>query len=154
MEVDERTKRASGVPMLKLEYRKLFAVNGLIDDFVLYGKPSDYVEFSRTIEAAIRGKTIATLYTASHIRIEIDSDSETGTLMTSLQNQDNRYPSVSDWEQRDILRVWGSPAVLEQLRLFLLDLAGRGKGYSYLAEFSEEYSCRQSSPEWRLHVLY
>ena len=140
--------------MLQLEHRQMFAVNGLIDDFVLYGKPSDYVEFAKTVESAIRGGTIATLHTASRIRIEIGSDSGVRQLMTSLQNRDNDYLSMSDWEQRDILRVWGNPTVLEQLRLFLLDLSSRGKGYSYLAEFSEEYSCHHSSPEWRLHVLY
>lgn len=140
--------------MLQLEHRQMFAVNGLIDDFVLYGKPSDYVELARTVESAIRGCNTAILQTASRIRIEIEGDHENMHLMTSLQNRDNDYPSMNDWEQRDILRVWGSPTVLEQLRLFLLDLAGRGRGYSYLAEFSKEYSCHHSSPEWRLHVLY
>ena len=132
----------------------MFAINGLIDDFVLYGKPSDYVELARTVESAVRGGTAAILPTSSRFKIEIMSDSEEEELMTSLQNQQNEYLTTDDWEQRVILRIWGSPTILEQLKLFLIDLSGRGKGYSYLAEYSEEHPYHRSSPEWRLHVLY
>jgi hypothetical protein len=140
--------------MLHVEYRQMFAINGLIDDFVLYGKPSDYIEFARTVESAIHHGPIATLDTASRFQIEVDSDSDSKELMTSLQNRDNKCFSMNDWEQRDILRVWGSPTILEQLRLFLVDLSGRGEGYSYLAEYSEKHAYHRASPEWRLHVLY
>ena len=140
--------------MLHVEHRTMFSMIGLIDDFVLHGKPSDYIEFARSIDSAIRDGQTTTLYTASPFRIEIDSDPAVKQLMTSLQNQSNEYLSMEDWERRDILRLWGNPTILEQLSLFMVDLAGRGKGYSYLAEYSEEHPYHPSSPEWRLHVLY
>ena len=146
--------QALGVLMLHVEHRQMFAINGLIDDFVLYGKPSDYVEFARAVESASHGEPTTILHTATSLRIEINNEPEIKQLMTSLQNQANEYLSTDDWAKRDILRVWGSQAILKQLHTFLIDLSGRGEGYSYLAEFSEEDLIHHSSPEWRLHVLY
>lgn len=139
--------------MLHVELRQCFAINGLLDDVVVHGTPADYIAWARTVESAIHGQSIATLDTASHLRIEIDGSTENETLMTSLQNEDNVYLSMQDWERRDILRMWACPAVLEHVRLFLVDLSGRGEGYSYLSEFSDAYACHHASPEWRLHVL-
>ena len=129
-------------------------MNGLIDDFVLFGKPSDYVDLAKTVESAVRMESIATLATTSGFRIDIVSDPEYDRLTTSLQNQENEYFSMAEWEQRDILRIWGSPTILEKLYLFLIDLSSRGHGYSYLAEYSEDHGYDNSSPVWRLHVLY
>ena len=140
--------------MLHVEHRQMFAINGLIDDFVIYGKPSDYVEFARAVESAAHGQPTAILRTATSFRIEINNEPDTKRLMTSLQNEENEYLSMDDWARREILRIWANQAILEQLHTFLIDLSGRGKGYSYLAEFSEEDLIHHSSPEWRLHVLY
>ena len=145
--------QALGVLMLHVEHRKMFSINGLIDDFVIFGKPSDYIEFARAVDASIRSGEVSILHTATPLRIEINSESELKELMTSLQNQSNQYLSMDDWERRDILRLWGSPTLLEQLRLFLVDLAGRGEGYSYLSEYSETHSYDHLCPVWRLHVL-
>ena len=138
--------------MLRIEYRKLHRPNGLIDDFVIYGVPIDYLALAARLEAAVRSKKAETLHTASLIHIEILSDSEQSELFTSLQNQDDFYSSMDDWEQRNILRIFGNRSVLGALRLFLIDLSGRGDGYSYISEFSEDFGYSTSSPQWRLHV--
>jgi hypothetical protein len=138
--------------MLRVEYRKMQRINGLIDDFVLHGEPDDYLEFASAVQSAVKDKVIVRLKTASRFSIEINSDYTWDELFTSLQNKNNEYNSVNEWEQRDILRIWASPAVLEVLRLFLVDLSGRGDGYSYLSEYSERYPYHPHSPEWRLNV--
>ncbi|WP_170113303.1 hypothetical protein [Ahniella affigens] len=130
----------------------MFQSNGLIDDFVVYGAPSDYLEFARAVQTAILGEGVVTLRTSSGFVIEIAVVTFRDALFTSLQNQDDEYLSTDDWDKRDILRIQGSTTVLEQLHLFLKDLSGRGVGYSYLAEYSDELSYCDSSPEWRLHV--
>ena len=138
--------------MLKIEHRQLHRPNGLIDDFVLYGEPIDYTAFADKVEAAIKSKVAETLQTGSRIQIEVLNVSGQRELFTSLQNKDDCYLSMEDWQQRDILRVFGSTAVLEQLRQFLMDLSGRGQGYSYISEYSAGRSYSTSSPEWRLHL--
>ncbi|RYG96823.1 MAG: hypothetical protein EON58_11175 [Alphaproteobacteria bacterium] len=138
--------------MLRIEYRKLHRPNGLIDDFVIYGLPIDYLAFAAILEAAINSQKAETVRTASLIQIEILSDSEQTELFTSLQNRDDFYSSMADWEQRNILRIFGDRAVLEAFRLFLIDLSVRGDGYSYISEFSKEFGYSTSSPQWRFHI--
>lgn len=138
--------------MLRIEHRKMFRPNGLIDDFVLYGMPNDYLAFAAMVGAAIRGGRAETLRTESGIHIEILSVGEQHELRTSLQNEDDFYPSLEAWQQRNILRVSGSAAVLERLRHFLVEVSGRGEGYSYISEYSDESPYFTDSPEWRLHV--
>lgn len=88
----------------------------------------------------------------SDISIEIIRDEDEEELFTSLQNKTNDYFSMDDWNDRDILRIYGSNRVLFSLQEFLNDLAGRGEGYSYISEYSENENYSNNSPEWRLHV--
>jgi len=138
--------------MLRLEHRQMYRSNGLIDDFVLYGEPSDYLSFAKKIGAALHSREAETLSTESPIQIEISINEESQVLWTALENEGNFYPSIDAWNTRDILRVAGNPAVLEELRGFLVDLSGRARGYSYISEFSQDSSYSVDSPEWRLHV--
>ena len=138
--------------MLRIDHRQLFRPNGLIDDFVLYGEQADYVALAARVEAAIFGGVAETSATESGICLEILSVASQHELCTSLQNKEDFYASMDDWQQRSILRVSGSPAVLERLRHFLVDLSGRGEGYSYISEYSQESPYSMTSPEWRLHV--
>jgi hypothetical protein len=126
--------------------------NGLIDDFVVYGSPSDYVSFAEHVQAAFASSEPLTLKTASPIQIEISKATETGELFTSLQNESDFYATADEWAKRDILRVRGSLPVLESLRAFLIDLSGRGDGYSYISEYSANFAYSDQSPQWRLHV--
>ena len=137
--------------MLKIEHRQLHRPNGLIDDFVLYGEPVDYATFAAKVDAAIESRIAETLKTESRIQIEVLAVDEQSELFTSLQNKDDCYLSMEDWQQRDILRVLGSTAVLEKLRQFLIDLSGRGQGYSYISDYSADCPYSACSPQWRLH---
>lgn len=138
--------------MLRIENRQMFRSNGLIDDLVIYGAPADYVVFAEQVQAAFgRGKPVV-FQTASHIQIEILETTTGGELFTSLQNQDDFYASMDDWSERTVLRVRGDAGVLETLRRFLIDLSGRGDGYSYISEYSVDLAYASDSPQWRLHV--
>ena len=139
--------------MLRVEHRRMFCINGLIDDFVLHGDSNDYLEFAKAVKSVLQSEAPATLLTESLFRIEVTGDTESSELFTSLQNQDNDYLSMNDWEQRDILRVWGNATVLRQLHKFLKQLPEHGVGYSYISEYSEKYPYNKFSPQWRLHVL-
>jgi hypothetical protein len=130
----------------------MYRSNGLIDDFVLYGEPGDYLSFASRVEAAIHSRGPETFRTESQIQIEISITDRYRVLWTALENEDNFYPSIDAWNRRDILRVAGSPEILEKLRCFLVDLSGRGLGYSYISEFCEDSPYSADSPEWRLHV--
>ena len=138
--------------MLHIEHRQMRRSNGLIDDFVLYGTPSDYLFFAVQVEEALRTSSPVSLATASLIRIEILKANDENSLFTSLQNEDDFYPSMDAWAGRMILRLRGTGAVLESLRRFLLDFSGRGDGYSYISEYSNELAYCAESPQWRLHV--
>jgi len=93
-----------------------------------------------------------TLPSESDIVVEITRDEAEAELFTSLQNEQSEYFSFDDWNNRTILRIYGSGSVLSALQSFLRDLSGRGDGYSYISEYSERYSYSRNSPEWRLHV--
>jgi hypothetical protein len=138
--------------MIDLEYRQMQRPNGLIDDFVLHGRPSDYKAFASVVQLAIGSGRPETLPTASRIRIEITNVPNQLELFTSLQNEEDFYATRDDWAERDILRVLGSTQVLERLCDFLVDLSGRGEGYSYISEYSDDLAYASCSPEWRLHV--
>ena len=138
--------------MLQVEHRRMMRINGLIDDFVLHGEPSDYLEFAAAVESAIESTEPIKLRTASAFHIEIACKGDSLELYTSLQNDDDEYFSLDDWEQRDTLRIWGSTPVLRQLHAFLRSLPDRGQGYSYISEYSEEHPYYQFSPQWRLHT--
>ncbi|MGY3265510.1 hypothetical protein [Lysobacter sp. HA35] len=138
--------------MIDLEHRRMYRSNGLIDDFVFYGGPSEYISFASGVRAAIGSGRSETLPTSSGIWIEITNDPDQVDLFTSLQNQEDFYPTMAAWEDRNILRVRGSTDVLEGLCAFLLDLPRRGAGYSCLSEYSDTLSYAADSPEWRLHV--
>jgi hypothetical protein len=130
----------------------MFRPNGLIDDVVVYGAPEDYEQFSERIRAAISSPDAVVLNSDSPICIEISKNNESEDLFTSLQNESDEYFSMKDWNARKILRVVGSEVVLGKLSEFLSDLSGRGKGYSYISEFSVSSKYSGLSPEWRLHV--
>lgn len=138
--------------MIELEYRKMFRPYGLLDDFVLYGSPSDYVALASSVRMAIDSGKPQIVRTSSPIAIRIEVEEGLRELFTSLQNLDNFYASMDDWERRDILRVAGGTGVLEALDGFLQDLSMRGEGYSYLSEYSEQFAYAADSPRWRLHV--
>lgn len=130
----------------------MYRSNGLVDDFAVYGTPEDYVNFSASVKTAILSSSPVALDTSSSISIVISKNDEFDELFTSLQNKDNQYFSHKDWEGRSILRVIGSEPVLKNLHEFLQDISGRGKGYSYISEYSEPGSYSIYSPQWRLYV--
>lgn len=130
----------------------MFRSNGLIDDVVTYGTPTDYVQFSEKVRAAAGSPDAVMLNTDSPILIEISKNNESEELFTSLQNESNDYFSMKDWNARNILRVVGSETILRELSAFLSDLSVRGKGYSYISEFSVSSTYSRYSPEWRLQV--
>ncbi|MBL8264628.1 MAG: hypothetical protein JNM58_19610 [Xanthomonadaceae bacterium] len=139
--------------MLKIELRQLFRSNGLIDDFVLFGKPEDYVAFSAHVAEATTSEKPVVLRSDSNVIIEISLDEGMPELFTSLQNARDEYFSMDAWNARDILRMMGSSEVLCELSSFLFELSTRGNGYSYLSEFSTSMRCSAESPSWRLHVI-
>ncbi|HEY1136458.1 MAG TPA: hypothetical protein VGE64_03105 [Xanthomonadaceae bacterium] len=139
--------------MIEVEHRKMFRSNGLLDDFVLYGRPSDYVALASSVRSVIDSGKPEIFQTSSHITIRIEVEEDLQELFTSLQNSDNFYASMDDWERRDILTVAGGNEVLEALDGFLQELSARGEGYSYLSEYSEQFAYAAESPRWRLHVL-
>jgi len=137
---------------VRIETRQMFRTNGLIDDFVLFGKAEEYVLFASLVEKAITSKAFVPMLTESEITIQIylsDSDHE---LFTSLQNDTNDYYSMEDWNNRNYLRVFGCKEVLLELSKYLMDLSARGEGYSYISEYSDNLEYSSLSPEWRLHV--
>jgi hypothetical protein len=138
--------------VLKIELRQMFRPNGLIDDVVIYGTPEDYELFSERVSSALSSPDAVVLNSDSPMCIEISMNKESEDLFTSLQNENNEYFSMKDWNARSILRVVGSEAVLRELSEFLSDLSGKGKGYSYISEFSASSKYSGLSPEWRLHV--
>lgn len=138
--------------MLRIEHRQMYRSNGLIDDFVLYGTPADYVALASKLGDAGRDGRAEYLRTDSSIHIEILRKDEQHDLRTSLQNEDDFYPTLDAWQRRNILRISGSAAVLERLSHYLVDVSGRGEGYSYISECPGESSYLIDSPEWRLHV--
>lgn len=130
----------------------MFRSNGLIDDLVLYAKPDEYHLFADFVGKSISSKNPILMLSESDISIEIIRDEAKEELFTSLQNKMNDYFSMDDWNNRYILRIYGSNRVLSSLQAFLNDLAGRGEGYSYISEYSESENYSSNSPEWRLHV--
>ena len=138
--------------MLTVEARQMYRSNGLMDDFVVYGTPDDYIRFSEIVGTVASTKKPVIITTDSEVLIEVLHDEDMDLLFTSLQNLDNSYLSIKDWNERNILRVIGCEKVLAKLHLYLTDLSTRGKGYSYISEYSEEMEYSQASPEWRLHV--
>jgi hypothetical protein len=138
--------------MIEVEHRKMFRPNGLLDDFVLYGSPSDYIALASSVRSAIASGKPEIVQTSSHIILRIEVEEDLQELFTLLQNRDNFYASMDDWERRDILTVTGGYEVLQALDGFLQDLSTRGEGYSYLSEYSEQFAYAADSPRWRLHV--
>ena len=138
--------------MLKLELRQKFWSNGLIDDVVVFGLPEDYVHFSEAVAAAIVSPQPVVLRTDTHVCVEITRNDNIDTLFTSLQNQSDEYFSMDAWNARSILRVLASERTLLKLSTYLLAVAGRGIGYSYISEFTEPGQYSDQSPEWRLHI--
>ena len=137
---------------MRIEARRMFRSNGLIDGLVIYAKPEEYRQFADFVAKAINSKKPTWMLSESDISIEIIRDDAEKVLFTSLQNKMNEYFSIDDWNNRDILRVYGSQCVLSSLQAFLHDLAGRGEGYSYVSEYSESKHYSNHSPEWRLHI--
>ncbi|WP_156804400.1 hypothetical protein [Gallaecimonas xiamenensis] len=137
---------------MRIEARQMFRSNGLIDDLVLYAEPEEYHQFADFVGKAISSNTPTLMLSESGISIEIIRDEAEEELFTSLQNKTNEYFSMDDWNNRDILRIYGSKSVLTDLKEFLNDLAGWGEGYSYISEYSEASGYSSNSPEWRLHV--
>ena len=141
-----------GEKIVRIEARKMFRSNGLIDDLVLYAKPEGYLQFADFVGKAIDSKQPTFMLSESDISIEIIFDDKEDELFTSLQNKENDYYSMDDWNNRNILRVYGGSDSLSGLKAFLTDLAGRGGGYSYISECSKGGNYSSDSPEWRLHV--
>jgi len=139
--------------VLRVEARQMYRSNGLIDDFVVYGFPNDYLELAEMVESALSSKKPTKLKTSSSIDLEIIlNNEESQELFTSLQNEGNEYLSMQEWQERNILRIMGNGKILNELHAFLIDLSGRGEGYSYISEYSESFKYSPYSPEWRLHV--
>ncbi|WP_445354375.1 hypothetical protein ACJJI5_13905 [Microbulbifer sp. EKSA008] len=137
---------------MKIEVRQMFRSNGLIDDLVLSAKSEDYLLFADAVGKAIGKNESVLVISESEISIEIICDETKEELFTALQNKANDYFSMDDWNSRNILRVYGSAGILASFQRFLVKLAGRGPGYSYISEYSEGYSYSIFSPEWRLHI--
>ena len=137
---------------MRIEARQMYRSNGLIDDLILYAKPEGYHQFADFVGKAISSEKPTLMLSESDISIEITLDESEGELFTSLQNKTNDYFSMDDWNNRDILRIYGNRSILARLQAFLNDLASRGEGYSYISEYSESENYSSNSPEWRLHV--
>ena len=103
----------------------MFRSNGLIDDLVLYAKPEEYRQLSDFVGKAISTEEPTLMLSESDISIEIILDETEEELFTPLQNKTNDYFSMDDWNNRDILRIYGSGSILARLQAFLNDLAGR-----------------------------
>jgi len=138
--------------VLKIEVRQMFRSNGLIDDLVVSGLSEDYLQFSEVVKSVSNSRESRTISTGSSITIEVIWIEEPSELFTSLQNKDDDYFSMKDWNERNILRVIGNTSTLDELGEFLTDLPSRGEGYSYISEYSENYGYSLFSPEWQLHV--
>ena len=137
---------------VRIEARQLFRSNGLMDDLVLYARPEEYLQFAEIVGKAIHSKQPELILSESDILIEIIFREAEEELFTSLQNKTNNYVSMDDWSARNILRIFGNANALIALQAFLVDLAGRGKGYSYISEYYGGCNYSSNSPEWRLHV--
>ena len=139
--------------MLNIQARTMYRSNGLIDEFIMYGAAKDYSEFAETIQAVVNTGKSTCLKTDSDIQIEIMLDaSKEKELFTSLQNQNNEYFSMQEWEKRDRLKIIGCMSSLNELHKFMLNVSASGSGYSYISEYSKTHSYSNYSPEWRLHV--
>jgi len=137
---------------VRIEARQMYRSNGLIDDLVLYAKPVGYHQLADFVGKAISSERPILMLSESNISIEITLDESEEELFTSLQNKTNDYFSSDDWNNRDILRIYGNRSILARLQAFLNDLANRGEGYSYISEYSDNENYSNNSPEWRLHV--
>ena len=137
---------------MRIEVRQQFRSNGLIDDLALYAKPEGYLQFANFVGKAINSGKPTLMPTESNISVEIVCDEDDEELFTSLQNKANDYFSMDDWNNRNILRVYGASSILDSLQAFLVNVASRGEGYSYISEYSENSVYSSESPEWRLHV--
>ncbi len=135
-----------------IEARQMFRPNGLIDDLVVYATPKEYLSFAELVGQAVRSKQTISVSSESAISIEIVPNKAEEELFTSLQNQADEYLSMDEWNHRNTLRVFGNELILSDLQRFLIDLAGRGEGYSYISEYSERNAYSSRSPEWRLQV--
>jgi hypothetical protein len=138
--------------MLEIQARQIFRSNGLIDDFVLIGQSSDYLEFSNKIKEVASSGEKHKLETNSELIIEIVLSQDQDILFTSFQNRENEYFSINDWNSRQFLRIFGNVEILEELAIYLFEVSNRGVGYSYISEFSEQFSYSSDSPEWRLQI--
>lgn len=137
---------------MRIEARQLFRSNGLIDDFVLYATPEEYLKFAERVGNVVNSKKTEHILSESNVLVEIIYRDAEQELSTSLQNKANSYVSMDDWNTRNILRIFGNTNSLIALQAFLSGLAGRGKGYSYISEYSDDCKYSSNSPEWRLHV--
>ncbi len=137
---------------MRIEARQMYRSNGLIDDLVLYAKPAGYHQLADFVGKAISSERPILMLSESNISIEITLDESEEELFTYLQNKTNDYFSSDDWNNRDILRIYGNRSILARLQAFLNDLANRGEGYSYISEYSDNENYSNNSPEWRLHV--
>lgn len=137
---------------MRIELRQMHRSNGLIDDVVVWGSPDDYIQFADTVGQAINSNGPVVMKSESDISLEICKDETEEDLFTSLQNEKNEYLSMDEWNNRNLLRLCGNKSVLESLKVFLKDVSGRGEGYSYISEYSENHGYSRKSPEWRLHV--
>ncbi len=72
---------------MKIEARKIFGSNGLIDDLVVSGNSGEYLEFSKIVGKAIDSSTAVPMILDPDISIEIIRDDERQELFTSLQNK-------------------------------------------------------------------
>lgn len=137
---------------MKIEVRTMFRSNGLIDDLVIHAKPNEYLLLADLVEKAIASKKPIRMKPESEVSIEVTAEKTEEELFTSLQNEQNEYYSMEQWNNRNILRVFGNDLVLAEFQAFLKDLATRAEGYSYINEYSESHSYSSFSPECRLHV--
>ncbi|GEM_PF-3302572 len=138
--------------MFQVQYRQMFRSNGLLDDFVLRGNLEDYEEFANAIKLALDSGQPTTFETNSTYQISITESEDHPELFTSLQNEENMYSSMNEWQSRSILRVQGSSAVLGELIEFLISIGSNSSAYVYLSEYSERLHYSKHSPEWRLEV--
>lgn len=88
-----------------------------------YGKKHDYLEFASLVKSVTETSETASLNTTSEISIEVSVNNSYPELFTSLQNKENEYFSMPEWEERNIFKIIGNKSVLENLYLFFTDLA-------------------------------
>lgn len=137
---------------MRIEVRQLPPSNVWADDIIVYGTPVDYQSFAEFVDKCLETNSPTLMLTESDVLVEIVLDESQDELLSSYQVNQSDDASMEHVNHEIVLRVCGNRTILSVLKEFLVDLSGRGDGYSYLCEYSEKYDCAEESKDWRMHV--